>query len=172
MIFGLNSLEWLLSLSKGDWSEILWLPSLDIDQAQHALVSEALRLLDGRIIEAKDSVKLSSDADVLLGAGPGTSLSKLLSALDVSSVILAITAVNQRNRGWSKRHGLAVSLLMNKWGELLSGQEQLLPEIGLSHPYRTQCNETWDMSWSKVTFHHRVRSNLISHTYRQSPFCL
>ena len=88
-----------MSLSKGDWSEFLWLPSFDIDQAEHGLVSEALRLLDARIIEVKDAVKLSTDADVLLGAGPGTSLSKLLPVFDVSSVILANNCCQSAKQG-------------------------------------------------------------------------
>ena len=98
-----NSLKWLLSLSKGDWPEISWLPSTDIGKAEHGLVVEALRLLGSRIIEAEDSVKISLDAEVLLGAGLGTSLSKVLLSLeDVSSVILAINAANERKMGWSK----------------------------------------------------------------------
>ena len=102
VIFGIESLEWLLSLSKGDWSEICL---TDINKAEHCLVVEVLQLLGDRIIEAEgaeDAVKISLDADVLLGAGPGISSSKVPSLLDVSLVILAITAVNQRNRGWSK----------------------------------------------------------------------
>ena len=96
LIFGANSLEWLLSLSKGDWSEILWLPSPDMDSEEKLLVCEALRLLEGRSIQVEDALDTSKNVDVLLGGGEFKSWSKLLSRCADSSVVLAINDGHQR----------------------------------------------------------------------------
>ena len=107
VVFGPNSLEWILSLSKRDWSAIAWWPSQEIDDSERALTLAALALLGGDSLRPDEVGSASTKADVLLGSGPLLALSKALEELDSETSILLLISGACRSRGpvksWSRR---------------------------------------------------------------------
>ena len=73
-----------------------------------SLTLAALELVGGRLVSSENSIKLSEECDVLLGAGPLDTLILDLEKLCASTLALVIVNGNTRGRGvtkgWSRRY--------------------------------------------------------------------
>jgi hypothetical protein len=99
VVFGENALEWMLSLSRRDWSDIAWLPSLTSTSEELELTEGVLKLMNGRRVLAGQVEKTLRDADLYLGAGPRGSLAEDLKPLDPTVLTILLVSGEWMRRG-------------------------------------------------------------------------
>jgi hypothetical protein len=91
VVFGENALDWILSLSKKDWSEVGWFPSSALGPTEKAaLTLAALPLIGGRLLLPDETTQASNDCDILLGSGLVGHLLMDLEALDPSTLAILV----------------------------------------------------------------------------------
>ena len=106
-MFGRNALEWVLSFSKRDWSEVSWYPSDQMAEEKRSLTAGAVRLMGGVTLAVSNVLGASKICDFLLGAGPLDELLRDVPLLEGTAVILLLVTGSSRGRGvvksWSRR---------------------------------------------------------------------
>ena len=108
LLFGPNALDWLLSLSKRDWAEVVWFPSPLLEPSDAAQFLDLLKFVGGRLIQDLPELRrFSHQCDVLLGAGELGHLLPDLLHFDQSTLALLLVPGISRGRGsvksWSRR---------------------------------------------------------------------
>ena len=106
-MFGRNALEWVLSFSKRDWSEVSWYPSDQMAEEKRSLTAGAVRLMGGVTLAVSNVLGASKICDFLLGAGPLDELLRDVPLLEGTAITLLLVTGSSRGRGvvksWSRR---------------------------------------------------------------------